>query len=47
MAGACAVSLGTSMFVYQLSIDELISKLENKMRELGINSIEEIVGCLS
>lgn len=46
MAGASAVSLGTSLFVYQLSIDELIRNLENKMRELGINSIEEIIGCL-
>ncbi|MBF0275568.1 MAG: dihydroorotate dehydrogenase, partial [Nitrospinae bacterium] len=47
MAGANAVSIGTTLFVYELSIDKIITNLQEKMRKLNISSVQEIVGCIN
>ena len=47
MAGANAVTIGTTMFVYKSTIDKIISKLEEKMLDLNFASIKEVVGCIN
>ncbi len=44
LAGASVISLGTSLFVYEQNIAELLEKLKKRMEELNIQSIKEIIG---
>ncbi|MCE7794672.1 dihydroorotate dehydrogenase [Salipaludibacillus sp. CUR1] len=44
MAGASAVAIGTANFVNPFACPELISSLETRMAELGIDDVESIVG---
>ncbi len=46
LAGASVISLGTSLFLYEQSIEELLQKLTNRMEQLGMHSIKEVIGTL-
>ena len=47
MAGADAISLGTSIFVYEIAIDKIILNLKKKMKSLSFFSIKDMVGAIN
>ena len=47
ITGAKAVALGTMLFVYQKTIQEILNDLKNLLKKMNISDINHIVGTLT